>query len=92
MGHLFHVDGISTSQLGPFNYVLPNFSYWSGTEIVDTVLIYAWLFDFSTGGQIAQLKSTSNYAWAVRDGDVAAAVWLFGSGLGLLGWMRRRAS
>ena len=98
MGHLFYVDGISTSQPGPFNYVLPNFSYWSGTAIDDFVPIYAWLFDFSTGGQRALPMSTHGYAWAVRDGDIAAsavplpaAVWLFGSGLGLLGWVRKRS-
>ena len=99
MGHLFHVDGISTSQPGPFNYVLPNFSYWSGTAIDDFYPMNAWLFDFSTGGQVVLPMQTDGYAWAVHDGDIAAsvvpipaAVWLFGSGLGLLGWVRRKVN
>ena len=98
MGHLFYVDGISTSQPGPFNYVLPNVSYWSGTAIDDFVPIYAWIFDFSTGGQDALPMSTHGYAWAVMDGDVAASVvpspatvYLFASGLGLLGWFRKKS-
>jgi hypothetical protein len=68
--------------------------YWSGTE-EDS--LNAWAFDFDSGTESDGLKSSFYYGWAVRDGDVAASVvpipaaaWLFGSALGLLGWLKRR--
>ena len=42
--------------------------------------------EFDTGGEEVQLKGDLS-AFVV---PVPAAVWLFGSGLGLLGWMRRK--
>jgi hypothetical protein len=89
----------------PFsNLGVSNF-YWYGQETttdsfgVDYGLpaYYAWYFGPS-GAQRPQDKEGSFYnAWAVLDGDVQAvpvpgAVWLFGSGVGLLGWLKRRAS
>ena len=41
---------------------------------------------FKSGGEEVQLKGDIS-AFVV---PVPAAVWLFGSGLGLLGWMRRK--
>jgi len=96
MGHLFNVDGVSASSPGLFTNVQSDI-YWSGTEYApDTTM--AWDVFFSLGLQNASVKcSTPGFAWAVHDGNpgnavvpVPAAVWLFGSALGLLGWLRRR--
>jgi hypothetical protein len=96
MGHLFNVDGISASSPGLFTNV-QSLRYWSGTEYAPTTpQPAAWVFSFGNGLQSNILKSNDfPSAWAVRPGDVAvvpvpAAVWLFGSALGLLGWLRRR--
>ena len=66
--------------------------YWSSTELASDPTI-AWYFDFDDGGVQADFIGGAHFAWAVHDGDVVpvpAAAWLFGSALGLLGWMKRR--
>jgi hypothetical protein len=68
--------------------------YWSGTEFGPN---NAWVFGFDKGEQSDNQKILGFSGWAVRSGDVGAvpipaAVWLFGSALGLLGWMRRKAT
>ena len=67
--------------------------YWFGEEFVDEEFgpTSAWAFSTSNGNQYTPGKVISYYGWAVRAGDVSsvpvpAALWLFGSGLGLLGW------
>jgi len=93
MGHLFNVDGISSSTPGLFTNVQT--FYWSGTEFAPNPTL-AWNFGFSSGSQGAGSKSVNLFAWSVRPGDVSvvpvpAAVWLFGSGLiGLMGLARRK--
>ena len=54
-------------------------------------------FNFSNGNQGVNGESGSNFAWAVRSGDVAvpvpATLWLFGFGLlGLVGFAKRLSS
>jgi hypothetical protein len=93
MGHLFTVDGITSSTPSPFTNVQP-YDYWSGTTYAPDTS-GAWYFDFSLGGQDVYNKSLSFYAWAVRPGDidpvpVPAAAWLLGSALGVMGVLRRK--
>ena len=93
LGYLFYQNGITSSAPGLFTNVQSN-PYWSGTEYAP-VTDGAWVFNFSIGFQSNGFKDSSIYALAVRSGDVAAvpvpaAVWLFGSALAGLGWMRRR--
>ena len=90
---------------GPFQN-LGNTLYWYGQETttnssgVDQGLpaLNAWYFGMPSGAQRPQDKlDPSLTAWAVFSGDVSvvpvpAAVWLFGSALGLLGFSARRRS
>jgi len=82
------------SDTGPFSNVQA-VGYWSAIEFDSSD---AWYFHFNVGLQRGFEKTRDDlfYAWAVHDGNISAvpvpaAVWLFGSALGLLGWMRRKA-
>jgi hypothetical protein len=94
LGYLFYQNGITSSAPGLFINVQSS-DYWSGTELA-SVTTFAWYISFVNGFQHDDNKANQiHYALAVRSGDVAAvpvpaAVWLFGSGLGLLGWLRRK--
>jgi hypothetical protein len=94
MGFLFWEEGITFATPGPFSNVLSN--QWSGTESAVTAG-NAWLIGFLNGFQFDFSQAGSGQAWAVHDGNIGnavvpvpASVWLFGSALGLLGWLRRR--
>lgn len=112
MGHLFYTElsGVAYSSIltggDPDLALFQNikaYRYWSNTEWSPGAG-FAWYFDFSNGVTAAYFKEFNTggnpaLAWAVRDGDVAAAsvvpvpaaVWLFASGLlGLLGMSRKR--
>lgn len=103
MGHLFNGDGVRSNSFGgyPFPSPSPFFNmdeayYWSATDLPGDTR-FAHVFEFIEGGQYRTEKYYWNYAMAVRDGDVAAsvvpipaAVWLFASSLGLLGWIKRK--
>jgi len=85
--------GWGLSNTGLFENIEANV-YWSGSELGTDI---AWNFNFNTGWQSNSLKSNSWMSWAVRDGDIApvpvpSAFWLFSSALGLIGWMKRRAT
>ena len=107
MAHLYYVTlGNSSSgcpgsplfcltNTGPFANVQGE-HYWSGSS--DSVRPWAvWDFHFAFGYQAPNDSGNYNHAWAVHDGDpfsvvpVPPAVFLFGSALGVMGWMRRKA-
>jgi hypothetical protein len=98
MGHLYWVDGITAANPGPFLNVPATGSgaYWTDTNCCSGGTSNAWRFLFTDGGQYYHPKEFFYFAWAVTDGDalavvpVPAAVWLFGSALGAMGWMRRK--
>jgi len=95
-GYMYYYNGVTASMPGLFMNVLDR-PYWSEFYF-GFIGENPTYFNFGDGGQGENADfSFPLYAWAVRDGDVAAnvvpipaAVWLFGSGLGLLGWFRRR--
>jgi PEP-CTERM motif-containing protein len=69
--------------------------YWSATEFVPG--LSAWNFDFGFGDHRFGGLLAFDFAWAVRDGDVAAvpeagSLLLLGLGAFGLGWSRRRNS
>lgn len=67
--------------------------YRSGTEVAPG---FAWVFGFDNGVQNINVENFQLSAWAVRSGDVRAAVpepqtvALLLAGLGLLGWRTKR--
>lgn len=105
LGHMFYnnmgatargsiLDGANTANLNLFVHI-QNFIYWSRTEYAPEPDL-AWYFRPDNGLQIMNVKLGEFYAWAVRPGDVGAAVpeptsiALVGIGLVGLGWARRR--
>lgn len=67
MGHLFYNESITSSNPGGFADVKPSM-YWSSTEDAGNSST-AWRFSFKYGTQDVSLKTSTRYAWAVRDGD-----------------------
>jgi len=84
------------SNTGPFSNLLRNY-YWYGTD-QPTHPSDGWGFYFGLGYQDTYVKSEKLYAWAVHDGDpfapvpIPPAVFLFGSAIGVIGWMRRKVT
>jgi len=101
--HLFHYgpgtllgNTITVGTPGPFSNI-QNIGYWSSTDF-GAATTHAWYVEFGSGGSSGQEKTSDVlFSWAVHDGDVSAvpvpaAVWLFGSALGLLGWIKRKSA
>lgn len=89
---------VNTAPFLPPYYIEPAF-YWSGLPVAESPDTAAWSFGFSGGEQRPVPKDETFFAWAVRDGDIAAAsssvpapptALLMGTGLTLLGWGSRR--
>jgi len=94
MGHLYHVDGISFSNPGPFSNI-QNVRYYSDTEYAPSSATLAWTFRFDDGFQSRFSKGDLLSAWAVRSGDIAAvpepgASWLLAMGFVALGAKLKR--
>jgi len=92
LSFLFWEEGISTIAQNPFSNIQSS-DYWSSTDCCGGS--FALIFNFVDGddSQATNKNLVPKYGWAVRDGDVIpipAAVWLFGSALGLLGWLKRK--
>jgi hypothetical protein len=67
------------------------------SSTVDPVDDQVWYFPFGgppLSGTTRAPKTELMYVWPVRPGDIGivpvpATIWLFGSALGVIGWMRR---
>ena len=103
MGHLFYgelggvaLQSIVTTHNANYNLFsnVQSYIYWSGTVYAPAPGSNAWLFGFDGGGQDNTNQTLALHVWAVRPGDIVpvpAAVWLFGSAMGVFGIVRRRA-
>jgi hypothetical protein len=75
---------------------LQAYAYWSGTEYAPIPATRAWVFGTSNGYQGAGGQNSQMFAWAVRPGDVVAAVpepetyAMLLAGLGLLSGVAKR--
>ncbi|QOJ31217.1 MAG: VPLPA-CTERM sorting domain-containing protein [Gammaproteobacteria bacterium] len=102
MGHLFYgeLGGVGSQSIvtthnanySLFSNVQPS-NYWSGTVYAPAPGSFAWDINFGYGDQNYNLQVYAFHAWAVRPGDIVpvpAAVWLFGSAMGVFAMVRRR--
>ncbi|WKJ88923.1 DUF1566 domain-containing protein [Methylomonas montana] len=100
MGHLFYTElnGSAHSHIPDSSlFVNTTNSFWTNRENQTSAPFNAWLFSLSNGSQSLAGKTAAYFAWAVRDGDVAAvpvpgAVWLFGSAILGFAALKRRSS
>lgn len=105
MGHLFYTElggtagssilASSDPDLALFQNI-QSYVYWSGTAYAPLPADLGWSFSTYNGNQDYNLHFSAFYAWAVRPGDVAAAIpepetyALLLAGLGLLGVVAKR--
>lgn len=85
---------------GPFINLTPTFDpdrFWYGTRYPSSINSYAWIVYMNVGiqGISSADYSTTGYAWAVRDGDVAAVpeastYAMFLAGLGVVAFVTKR--
>ena len=72
MGHLFAVDGVSSTDVGPFLNVEEH-QYWSRRSY-SSGRDLAWYAHFGNGNQTVAGKNDGHIPWAVRAGDVGSEV------------------
>lgn len=104
MGHLFYneLGGTANStilnsldpDLSKFQNIKAGGSYWSTDFTPSLPTTDAWAFQFGSGQQVGLAKTSTEYVWVVRTGDVLvplpATFWLLASGLmGLIGLSRK---
>jgi hypothetical protein len=90
----FPQSGYGLTNSGPFSNI-QSYYYWADTESASDPS-EAWYFHLNFGSQNDSNKDLNRNAWAVRSGDISvvpipAAIWLFASGLGFLGWFKRQS-
>lgn len=96
---LYELPYFCLANLGPFTNLQAS-AYWSGSGVDTGGSTGVWSFSFGAGFQTSSGAGpgSQHFVWAVHDGDpfsvvpVPPAVWLFGSALGVMGWMRRKVS
>lgn len=78
-GHLYYIEGISSSSPGPFINVQPT-NYWSGTNASST---HAWDFGLTDGYQHTLTKDSALRVWAVRvvPEPISSVLFVIGSAL-----------
>jgi len=72
MGHLFTVEGVSSTSFGPFLNVEEH-QYWSRRSY-SSGRDLAWYAHFGNGNQTVAGKNDGHIPWAVRAGDVGSEV------------------
>ncbi len=90
------VSGGGLQNTGPFSN-LKSKLYWYGQELNGDAS-QAWYFGMPSGAQRPREKTRLHFVLPVVDGNyfgvavvpVPSAIWLFGSALGLFGWLRSR--
>jgi hypothetical protein len=100
MGWLYGEHGVSYDSPSPFIDIAHGAAYWTSTTNAQDGYPYAWrTLNFMDGTNVnLNVQVNLTYSLAVQQGDVfnavpvPAAVWLFGSALAGLGWMRRKVT
>jgi hypothetical protein len=95
LGYMYFHNGVTWANPEPFPGISNGVTYWGGADPFNPNPDIRRWFRFNDGAQGQSVESNLRWAWAVREGDVGVvpvpgSAWLFGSALGLLGWLRRR--
>jgi len=88
-----NVPNLCLGNSGPLLNLAPNVYWYAPAENP----LGVWAFGFQSGNQNLYGVTGYRYAWPVLNGDplaivpLPAAIWLYGSALAVMGWMRRGA-